>query len=202
MKAIILAGGLGTRLREETEFRPKPMVEIGGQPILWHLLKMLSAQRINDFVICAGYKGNHIKEYFLNYRLFSSSIEIQLSGDGNVKRLSETNSDQWNLTILDTGQGTNTGGRVFQAKEQVGESKFLCTYGDGLADIDIQKLIEFHESHGKLATVTLVRPQSRFGSAVLGKNNQVIEFVEKPQMESWVSGGFFIFEPDVFKYLN
>jgi glucose-1-phosphate cytidylyltransferase len=202
MKAVILAGGLGTRLREETEFRPKPMVEIGGYPILWHLLKLLGKNSFNEFLICAGYKGNQIKEYFLNYSLLSDSVEVNIGGDGSIRRLNKENLENWKVTILDTGLSTNTGGRVLYARNLIGNSRFLCTYGDGLANINLDELIKFHTSHGKLATVTLVRPQSRFGSAILGEHNEVLEFVEKPQMDSWVSGGFFIFEPGVFDYLT
>ena len=164
MKAVILAGGLGTRLREETEFRPKPMVEIGGRPILWHIMKTLSTQGINDFVICLGYKGDYIKDYFMNYEARTHDVTIKLGEKQELIQHKKVKIENWSVTLANTGLTTMTGGRIHAIKEYVKGEKFLCTYGDGVADIDLKALTAFHESHGKTATVTAVRPTNRFGA--------------------------------------
>ncbi|NUM80676.1 glucose-1-phosphate cytidylyltransferase [bacterium] len=199
MKAIILAGGLGTRLSEETILRPKPMVEIGGMPILWHIMKIYSAGGINEFVITLGYKGEIIKDYFLNYHYRSSSITVDLS-NGEIKQHTAHN-ENWKVHLIDTGLHTQTGGRIKRGMIFSERERVLATYGDGLADIPIKKLIEFHKSHGKLATLTAVRPPSRFGGLIFD-GNRVSEFSEKPQVgEGWINGGFFVLEPEVAEYV-
>ena len=202
MKAVILAGGLGTRLREETEFRPKPMVEIGGRPILWHIMKILSTQGINEFIICLGYKGDQIKDFFLNYEARTNDITVKIGSNESTIQHFSNNSENWSVTLVDTGISTLTGARLFQINKFVGTDRFLCTYGDGLANLQVNELISFHKSHGKLATITAVRPVSRFGSLQIDKNDLVTEFIEKPRVEKWVNGGFFIFEPEIFNYLD
>lgn len=202
MKAVILAGGMGTRLREETEYRPKPMVEIGGRPILWHIMKNLSCQNLNDFVICLGYKGDYIKDFFLNYEARVNDITIELGHDGPSFQHSKSEEEHWKITLANTGLNTMTGGRIFRIRDHVKGERFLCTYGDGLADIDLSALLDFHISHKKLATVTAVRPTSRFGAMDINSANQVKRFAEKPKAEQWINGGFFIFEPEVFDYLD
>ena len=202
MKAVILAGGMGTRLREETEFRPKPMVEIGGRPILWHIMKMLSMQGINDFVICLGYKGDDIKDFFMNYEARTHDITVKRGENDGFIQHSESPSENWTVTLANTGGSTMTGGRINKIQKYVAGERFLCTYGDGLADLDLKALISFHEFHGKIATVTSVRPTNRFGAMQIDDNNLVTEFVEKPLTEKRINGGYFIFEPGVFNYLN
>ena len=202
MKAVILAGGMGTRLREETEFRPKPMVEIGGRPILWHIMKTLSSQGINDFVICLGYKGDYIKDFFMNYEARTHDITVKLGENEGLVQHSESPSENWTVTLANTGATTMTGGRINKIKKYVENERFLCTYGDGVADIDLSALTKFHTEHGKIATVTSVRPTNRFGAMQVDDNNQVTEFAEKPIAEKRVNGGYFIFEPEVFNYLN
>jgi glucose-1-phosphate cytidylyltransferase len=200
MKVVLLAGGRGTRLSEETDVRPKPMVEIGGKPILWHIMSVYHAAGLNDFVVACGYKGTFIKEYFRSLHLHDSDLVVDLSkGSADTIR---SNAPQWRITLIDTGLDTMTGGRIKRLQRDLGHSPFLATYGDGLADIDIRKLIAFHKSHGKLATVTAVRPPARFGGLVLN-GSQVSEFTEKPQTgEGWINGGYFVFEPQVFDYLG
>jgi glucose-1-phosphate cytidylyltransferase len=202
MKAVILAGGMGTRLREETEFRPKPMVEIGDRPILWHIMKTLSTQGINDFVICLGYKGDDIKDFFLNYEARTHDISVKLGRNKGVVQHSESNSENWTVTLANTGALTQTGGRINMIKKYVEGERFLCTYGDGLADLNLNALIAYHESHGKIATVTSVRPTNRFGAMQIDDDHSVTKFVEKPLTEKRVNGGYFIFEPGIFNYLN
>jgi glucose-1-phosphate cytidylyltransferase len=192
-KVVILCGGLGTRLSEETQVKPKPMVEVGGQPILWHIMKVYSAFGFNEFVLALGYKGEYIKDYFLNYRYRSRSLTVHLPS-GNVDVHTE-DGDKWTVHLLDTGLETNTGGRVKRAAEFVGRETFMLTYGDGVADIDINKLWAFHRQHGKSATVTAVRPPARFGGIVFD-GDSVSRFAEKPQVgEGWINGGFFVLEP-------
>ena len=201
MKAVILAGGLGTRLAEETGIRPKPMVEIGGRPIIWHIMKIYSHFGVNEFVICLGYKGYMIKEYFANYALHMSDVTIDMrSGTVDVHR---NMAEDWKICLVDTGDETMTGGRLQRAIPYLGDDDTFClTYGDGVADVDVAASIDFHRSHGKLATVTAVRPPARFGAIVM-KGDQVIDFREKPQSgEGWINGGFFVFEPGVFDYLH
>jgi len=200
MKVVILAGGLGTRLSEETEVRPKPMVEIGGMPILWHIMKIYSSQGFNEFIICLGYKGFIIKEYFANYFLHLSDVTIELAtGKINVH---DCKSEDIKLTLIDTGIQTQTGGRIRRVGEYIGNETFMLTYGDGLAKINVVDLLDFHKSSKKLATVTAVRPPGRFGSFILN-NNEVLEFEEKPLGDgSWINGGFFVLEPEVLNYIK
>jgi glucose-1-phosphate cytidylyltransferase len=202
MKAVILAGGMGTRLREETEFRPKPMVEIGGRPILWHIMKTLSTQGINDFVICLGYKGDYIKDFFMNYESRTHDITVKLGLDEGLIQHSQAPTENWTVTLANTGATTMTGGRINKIKKYVSGEKFLCTYGDGVANIDLDALTKFHEGHGKTATVTSVRPTNRFGAMQIDKDGSVTEFAEKPVAEKRVNGGYFIFEPSIFDYLS
>lgn len=202
LPAVILAGGLGTRIREETEFKPKPMVEIGGRPVLWHIMKHLSAHGIDRFVICVGYKGDIIRDYFLNYRARNNDFTVQLGSYNDLTFHSDHQESDWTVTIAETGALTNTGGRVLEIQRYVKGEKFLCTYGDGLSDIDINNLKAFQENTEKIATVTAVRPLSRFGVMDLDSNDNVISFREKPQAEGWINGGFFIFKPQIFDYLS
>jgi glucose-1-phosphate cytidylyltransferase len=202
MKAVILAGGQGTRLREETEFRPKPMVEIGGRPILWHIMKTLSVQGINDFVICLGYKGDSIKDFFINYEARTHDITVKLGDNEGLIHHSESPAENWTVTLANTGATTMTGGRIHNIKKYVKGERFLCTYGDGVANIDLNSLISFHEKHGKVATVTSVRPTNRFGAMQIDEDNLVTAFSEKPMAEKRVNGGYFIFEPKIFDYLD
>jgi glucose-1-phosphate cytidylyltransferase len=200
MKAIILAGGLGTRLSEETSLKPKPMVEIGGRPILWHILKMYSAHGINEFVICAGYKGYLIKEYFANYFLHMSDVTFDMSD--NTMEVHRKNAESWKVTIVDTGDGSMTGGRIKRIKDYVGDETFCCTYGDGLGDVDMISLIAQHKASGLNATLTGVQPPGRFGALLLD-GNKIQSFREKPQGDgSWINGGFFVLEPSVFDYID
>ena len=194
MKAVILAGGLGTRLSEETDLKPKPMVEIGNKPILWHIMKIYSTHGINDFIICCGYKGYVIKEYFKNYFLHSSDITFSLKE--NSMKVHQINCEPWSITLVDTGANTKTGGRLKRIKKFLKDDETFCfTYGDGLADIDITKLINFHKKHGKEATLTAIRPPGRYGVIKFGKNNSINKFQEKPEGEgSWINGGFFVLQ--------
>ncbi|MDB4435526.1 glucose-1-phosphate cytidylyltransferase [bacterium] len=199
MKAVILAGGLGTRLSEETSLKPKPMVEIGGRPILWHILKIYSSHGINDFVICAGYKGYIIKEYFANYFLHMSDVTFDMAN--NSMEVHQKNAEPWRVTIVDTGDETMTGGRIKRIAPYL-DGPFCLTYGDGVGDIDITASIEFHRTSGLLATLAGVQPPGRFGSLQLDEN-RVISFIEKPLGDgSWINGGFFILEPEVIDYVS
>ena len=201
MKVLILAGGMGTRLAEETSVIPKPMVEIGGHPILWHIMKIYSQYGYNDFVILLGYKGYIIKEYFANYFLHSSDVTFNLRE--NKMTIHEQHCEPWNVTLIDTGLNTQTGGRVLRAKKYVGNEPFMLTYGDGVSDIDINKLVEFHKAHGKIGTMTSVQPEGRFGALVFDKMNCVNSFIEKPKGDgSWINAGFFVFEPEFFDYIK
>lgn len=202
MKVVILCGGLGTRLREETEFRPKPMVEIGGRPILWHIMKIYAHYGLSEFVLCLGYRGNVIKEYFLNYEAMNNDFTISLGGGRSAVPHGKHNEQDFRVTLVDTGAGTMTGGRVKRVEPFIDSDLFLVTYGDGLADIDLNKLLAFHRAHGKLATVTAVHPTSRFGMIEFDTGGQVRSFVEKPQTEGWISAGFFVFNRGVFDYLD
>lgn len=202
MQAVILCGGKGTRLREETEFKPKPIIRIGEQPILWHILKHYAVHGISDFVLCLGYKAEVIRDYFLNYDLHHSDVILEL-GSKRVTPLNQGHDERnWKLWMVDTGQETNTGGRVRRIGRYLGEGPFLATYGDGLCDVDIGRLLAFHRSHGRLATITAVRPSSRFGELGL-EGNRVHRFAEKPQVqEGWVNGGFFVFEKPILDLLQ
>jgi glucose-1-phosphate cytidylyltransferase len=197
MKAVILAGGFGSRLSEETENKPKPMVEIGGKPILWHIMKIYSFYGINDFVICCGYKGHTIKEYFNNYFLHTSDITFSINE--NTMHLNKKNADSWKVTLIDTGENTMTGGRLKQVQSYVKDEEVFCfTYGDGLGDINIANVISFHKQHKKLATLTATRPPARYGALKFGPANQVVQFEEKPEGDgNWINGGFFILNPRV-----
>ncbi|HKU65864.1 MAG TPA: glucose-1-phosphate cytidylyltransferase [Rhizomicrobium sp.] len=198
MKAVILAGGLGTRLREETDIRPKPLVEIGGKPILWHILKIYSHFGIRDFIICLGYKGYLIKEYFANYALHMSDVTFDMRKSETI--IHNNHSEDWRITLVDTGDATQTGGRLKRVRPFLkGEETFCLTYGDGVANIDIGKLLAFHRTHGKAASLTAVRPPGRFGALELGPNNEVKLFREKPVGDgAWINGGFFVLSPPVF----
>lgn len=195
MKAVILAGGLGTRLAEETSSRPKPMVEIGGRPILWHIMKIYASHGIEDFVICLGYKGYHITEFFANYALHLSDVTIDIGR--NRVETHDSRAEKWRVTLVDTGTHTMTGGRLKRVRQHLGDETFCMTYGDGVADIDIRALVAFHGSHGRAATVTAVRPPGRFGALDLS-GDRVEGFVEKPSGDgSWINGGFFVLSPTV-----
>ena len=202
MKVVVLCGGIGTRLREETEFRPKPLVDVGGRPILWHIMKWYGHQGFRDFVLCLGYKGNMIKEYFLNYEAMNNDFTICLGKASEIRFHDHHREQDYQVTLADTGQDTMTGGRLARVRQYVPNETFMLTYGDGLADVDIRKLTAFHKSHGKIATVTTFRPTSRFGILDIDQKNQVLNFIEKPKSDAWASAGFFVFEPAVFDYLG
>jgi glucose-1-phosphate cytidylyltransferase len=199
MKVVILAGGHGTRLAEETQLRPKPMVEVGGKPMLWHIMNIYASHGFKDFLVACGYRGEMIKEYFHNILIHSSDYVIDLK-EGRVEVLNRTGVD-WRIGVIDTGLESQTGGRIRRLRSRIGDETFMVTYGDGVGNIDIRRLVEFHRSHGRLATVTAVRPPARFGGLKLNGSN-VARFSEKPQTdEGWINGGFFVFEPGVFDYL-
>jgi len=202
MKAIILAGGLGTRFAEETDIKPKPMIEIGGKPILWHIMKCYSAHGINDFIICCGYKGYVIKEYFSKYFLHQSDITFQLQN--NEMKVHQNNAEPWTVSLVDTGEKTMTGGRLKQVRDLVRDEQAFCfTYGDGLGNIDISALINFHRKHGKQATLTATRPPGRYGALKFGSNDIVKSFQEKPDGDgSWINGGFFVLSPKVIDLIK
>ena len=201
MKALILAGGFGTRLSEETDIRPKPMVEVGGKPILWHIMKMYSHYGINEFIILLGYKGYYIKEYFANYYLHQSDVTIDISNN-NIQTHSNK-SEPWKVTLLETGLNTMTGSRVKKARSYIKDETFMLTYGDGLADMNINETLKFHKNHGKLMTMTSAKPDTRFGLLNIGKDNKVVKFNEKPQIkDSWVNAGYFICQPEVLDYID
>ena len=202
MKAVILAGGLGSRLFEETENKPKPLVEIGGKPILWHIMKIYSQYGVNDFIICCGYKGYLIKEYFANYFLHQSDVTFTMQD--NKMEVHQNYSESWKVTLVDTGENTMTGGRLKRVKEYVKNDNFFCfTYGDGLGDVNILSLIKFHQSHGALATITATRPPGRYGALKFGPKDIVKNFQEKPDGDgSWINGGFFVLNPKVIDLIK
>jgi len=201
MKVVILAGGLGTRLSEETELKPKPMVEIGGKPILWHIMKIYSYYGFNEFVILTGYKSHMIKDYFVHYYQQYSDITVDMLN--NSVEIHRMQTEPWKVTMLYTGQNTMTGSRIKKAQEYIGNEPFLLTYGDGVADVDIPAIIESHKKSKKIVTMTAVRPSGRFGALVMDDNNTVTSFIEKPQGEgAWINGGFFVCEPKVFDYIG
>ena len=201
MKVVILAGGLGTRLSEETRLVPKPMVEIGGKPILWHIMKIYSHYGFNDFVILTGYKSHIIKDYFVHYYQQYSDITVDMLN--NSVEIHRMQTEPWKVTMLYTGQDTMTGGRILRAKDYIGNERFMLTYGDGVSDVDINKLIECHEKSNKLVTMTAVQLQGRFGALVIKDGNMITSFMEKPKgEESWINGGFFVCEPKVFDYIK
>ena len=200
MKVLILAGGLGSRLSEETTLKPKPMVEIGGKPILWHIMKIYSHYGFNEFIILCGYKGYMIKEFFANYFLHTSDLTIDMTT--NTTTYHNSHAEPWKVTLLDTGIDSMTGHRIKQVRNYVGNEPFLLTYGDGLGDIDIPELIKYHHSHGKGITMTSVQPEGRYGSLVLNEQNQVLSFQEKPKGDgAWINAGFFVCQPEVFDFI-
>ncbi len=200
MKAVILAGGLGTRLAEETSVRPKPMVEIGGKPVLWHILKLYSHHGINDFVICLGYKGYVIKEYFANYFLHMSDVTFDLAQ--NRMEVRQQHCEPWRVTLVDTGDQTQTGGRLKRVADYLDDGTFCMTYGDGVSNVDVSSLIEFHKKQKRLATLTAVQPAGRFGAIDI-VDKRITRFEEKPQGDgSWINGGFFVLEPEALKYID
>ncbi|MEJ8545134.1 glucose-1-phosphate cytidylyltransferase [Brevibacillus borstelensis] len=202
MKVVILAGGFGTRISEESHLKPKPMVEIGDKPILWHIMKIYSRYGFHDFVICLGYKGYRIKEYFGDYLLHESDVTFNFR-DRNQRLIHKDTIEPWQVTLVDTGKETMTGGRVKRIRPFIGDQPFLLTYGDGVSDIDIHELIAFHKAHGKLATVSATQPTGRFGALHLDENNRVEGFQEKPKGDGgWVNAGFFVMEPEVFDYIE
>lgn len=202
MKAVILCGGLGTRLREETEFRPKPMVPIGDRPILWHIMKLLSHAGVRDFVLCLGYRGNTIKEYFLNYEAMNNDFTVCLGKEHSMTFENAHREQDFRVTLADTGQLTMTGGRIRNIQRFVQDETFMVTYGDGLADIDVRRVVQFHRAHGKTATITTVQPSSRFGVIDISDQDHVLNFIEKPRMNTWVNAGFMVFEPAIFNLLD
>ncbi|MGD0140741.1 MAG: glucose-1-phosphate cytidylyltransferase [Tepidisphaeraceae bacterium] len=201
MKAVILAGGVGTRISEETAVKPKPMIEIGGKPILWHIMKLYSAHGVNDFVICLGYKGYVIKEYFANYFLHTSDVTFDIAN--NKMEVHHRHAEPWRVTLVDTGEQTQTGGRLKHVREFVDRDPSFCfTYGDGVGNVDIKKLVAFHEGHGKLATLTAVQPPGRFGSVEL-RGDLVTRFIEKPHGDgAWINGGFFVLSPKAIDFVE
>lgn len=201
MKAVILAGGLGTRISEETHLKPKPMVEIGGKPILWHIMKLYSAHGINDFIVCCGYKGYVIKEYFANYFLHMSDVTFDMIN--NEMQVHQKKAEPWRVTLVDTGEDTLTGGRLKRVQDYIkGEEAFCFTYGDGVADVDVTRLVAFHKAHGKLATVTAVQPPGRYGALSM-EQDQVMGFIEKPKGDGgWINGGFFVLSPECLEYID
>lgn len=201
MKVVLLAGGLGTRLSEETVLKPKPMVEIGGMPILWHIMKIYSSHGFNDFVVCLGYKGYMVKEYFANYFLHKSDVTIDLKS--NAIEIHESEAEPWKITMVDTGDNSMTGGRIKRIEKYVENEPFMLTYGDGVGDINVKALVNFHKDHGKLFTVTSVQPSGRFGALDLSDKNEVRSFMEKPKGDgSWINGGYMVCEPGVFDYIQ
>lgn len=201
MKVLILAGGLGTRLSEDTINKPKPMVEIGGKPILWHIMKTYSHHGFNDFVILLGYKGYIIKEYFANYFLNNSDVTIDLKN--NQMEINNNNCEPWKVTLIDTGYSTMTGGRIKRAEKIIGNAPFMLTYGDGVADVNIKDLVKFHESHSGKITMTSIQPEGRFGALDIDENFKVNKFTEKPKGDgNWINGGYFVCEPEVLDYIT
>ena len=200
-KVVILAGGYGSRLAEETELRPKPLVEIGGRPILWHIMKIYSRFGLTDFVICLGYKGYMIKEYFANYDLHMSDVTFDMINNSTI--VHQRRAEPWRVTLVDTGESTMTGGRIRRVREHIGESNFCLTYGDGVADIDVSALIEFHHRKGLLGTVTAVQPAGRFGAIDIDSVDRALSFREKPHGDgTWINGGFMVLSPQVIDYIE
>jgi glucose-1-phosphate cytidylyltransferase len=202
MKTVLLAGGLGTRLREETEFRPKPMVPVGGKPILWHIMKTFAHFGHQDFVVCTGYRGDYIRQYFQEFEAMNSDFTVKIGSKERITTHGSLEESGWEVTVADTGAETMTGGRVFRVRDFVGKDTFMCTYGDGLADVNIHELLKFHKSHGKIATVSAVRPVSRFGVLEMDEMGNVESFQEKPQTAGWINAGYFVFEAKIFDYLS
>ena len=202
MKAVILAGGLGTRLSEETHLKPKPMVEIGGKPILWHIMKIFSAHGVNEFIICAGYKGYMIKEYFANYFLHTSDVSFNMVDDS--VEIIERRGEPWKVTVVDTGDNTMTGGRLKRVEHLIGNDEDFCfTYGDGVCDVDITELIRFHRAHGKVGTMTAEQPPGRYVAVEFGQGDEIARFTEKPQGDhAWINGGFFVLQPSALDLIK
>lgn len=201
LKVVILAGGFGTRISEESHLRPKPMIEIGDRPILWHIMKTYSGFGFNDFIICLGYKGYMIKEYFANYYLHQSDVTIDLKE--NDMKIHDSKAEPWKITLVDTGLNTMTGGRIKRIKKYVEDGTFMLTYGDGIGSVDISELLEFHKKHNRYATVTAVQPSGRFGAINMDDKNNVLSFQEKPKGDgAWINGGFFVLEPNIFDYIE
>ncbi|PZD97846.1 glucose-1-phosphate cytidylyltransferase [Paenibacillus sambharensis] len=201
MKAVILAGGLGTRISEETHLKPKPMIEIGGKPIIWHIMKIYSYYGINEFIVCLGYKGYMIKEYFANYFLHMSDVTFDMLN--NTMQVHQKNAEDWKVTLVDTGDHTMTGGRLKRVRDYIGDETFCFTYGDGLSDVNVGELLAYHHEQGKMATLTAVQPAGRFGAIYLEDDNNVGRFQEKPQGDNaWINGGFFVLEPGVFELIH
>ena len=202
MKVVLLAGGFGTRLSEESHLKPKPMIEIGDHPILWHIMKSFSHFGYNDFIICLGYKSYSIKDYFAHYLLHESDVTFDFKGQGEPS-IHRHGAEPWTVTLVNTGLHTMTGGRIKRIKDYVGDETFLMTYGDGVSDVDINKLVAFHRAHGKLGTVTSTQPTGRFGALALGENDVVRNFQEKPKGDgAWINAGFFVMEPKIFDYID
>jgi len=201
MKVVLLAGGLGTRLSEETDLKPKPMVEIGGKPILWHIMKLYSSHGFNDFIVCCGYKGFLIKEYFYHYFMHVSDVTVDM--EKNTIEYHRTKAEPWKITLVDTGLSTMTGGRVARVKEYIGNESFMLTYGDGVSDVDINKLVDFHKKSGKMATLTAIQTAGKFGALKIEEGDAISAFEEKPRGDgAWINGGFFVLEPGVFSYIK
>ena len=202
MKVVILCGGRGTRLKEETEFRPKPLVRIGNKPVLWHIMKIYAHYGFKDFILCLGYKGDMIKEYFLNYEITNNDFTIQLGNRNNIKFHNSHQEKDWSVTLADTGEEAQTGARIKRIEKYIDSDLFMVTYGDGVANLNIKELLKFHQAHKKIGTMTGVHPSSRFGELVI-KDNQVLQFNEKPQVkEGLINGGFFVFNKEFFNYLK
>lgn len=202
MKAVILAGGYGTRISEESQFKPKPMIEIGGMPILWHIMKLYTHYGVNEFIICAGYKQHVIKEWFADYFLHTSDITFDFTQDDKII-VHNKRAEKWKVTVVDTGLDTMTGGRLKRISNFIGDEPFFMTYGDGVSDVDINALLNFHKKHGKLATMSAVKPESRFGVLDLTENNEVRAFREKSDIDSgWINAGFMVLEPKVLDYIK
>lgn len=201
MKIVLLAGGYGTRISEESEHKPKPMIEIGGKPILWHIMKLYSSYGYNDFIICTGYKSYVIKEYFSNYFLHMSDVTFDMSD--NTMTVHNQSAEPWKVTVVDTGLNTMTGGRIKRIQEYIGNEQFMVTYGDGVSNVDISALVKFHNEHGKIGTMTAIQPAGRFGALDLDSNDKVLAFKEKPKGDgSWINGGFFVFNHEIFDYID
>lgn len=201
MKVVILAGGMGTRISEESDLKPKPMIEIGGKPILWHIMKIYSYYGFNDFIICCGYKGYYIKDYFHHYYMHQADMTIDLGKNATEYHTSQ--SEPWRVTLIDTGLNTMTGGRVKRIEKYIDGEAFMLTYGDGVGDVDIAALIDFHKKSGRLATLTAVQPHGRFGAIELASNDRIVAFEEKPKGDgSWINAGFFVCEPGIFEYIR
>lgn len=202
VKVVILCGGQGTRLREETEFRPKPLVPIGERPILWHIMKYFAHSGFREFVLCLGYRGHMIKEYFLNYEAMNNDVTICLGERHSIRYHNAHAEQDLQVTLVDTGQTSMTGGRVRRVRKFVGDEPFLVTYGDGVADIDLDALLAFHRGHGRIATISTVQPTSRFGVVEISEDHHIERFSEKPQMDTWANAGFMVFNPQIFDYLD